>query len=261
MKHLRPSSTTILLLAPEARQLSLAQQLEALGYSVIIGAIQGSAPVPSSQHYDLVLVDSEALTALSRAAVTEQLARGVPVLTLDRRRGMEQWTEDTLAYRISAALQQRSIDDALAERCRRWEGLNVLDPETLLFSRRYFDAWFPIELARAARIHQPLSLIMIGASFAAEMPGSLRAWSGRLLMSLRQTDFVARYSESEALVLLPFTEAALARAVAARLLKALNSDTVQTMAGVAAFPQHGATAEALVSAARQSLLESYAGRA
>ncbi len=261
MKSLRPSSSTILLLAPEARQMALAQQLEALGYRVIIGATQGSMPVPAAQHYDLVLVDSEAINALSRATVTEQLARGVPVLTLDRQRGMEQWTEDTLSYRISAALQQRSVDDALAERRRCWEGLNVLDPETMLFSRRYFDAWFPIELARAARIHQPLSLVMIGASFAVDRPESLRAWSGRLLMSLRQTDFVARYSEREALVLLPFTEAALARAVAARLLKALNADALQAMAGVAAFPQHGATAEALVSAARQALLESYAGRA
>lgn len=257
MESFRPSSNTILVLAPATRQVALAQQLEALGYRVVIGANDGGA-TPPPQQYDLVLMDSDTPGAFSRATVAEQLARGVPVLTLESRRGIEQWTEDTLHYRISAALQNRSVDDALAERARRWAGLNVLDPDTLLFSRRYFDAVFPIEIARAARIHQPLSLVFIGAGVAADAPDRWREWSGRLLLSLRQTDFVARFSEQEMLVMLPFTEAAMARAVAARLLKPLHRDGARALAGVAAFPQHATMPDAVIAAARQSLLESYA---
>jgi diguanylate cyclase (GGDEF)-like protein len=259
MNSLRPTATTVLLIAAADRQTPLAQQLEALGYSVIIAAAADSQRPSSSQRYDLVLIDRDSrATALERPAIA-QLAQGVPVLTLEHPRGVETWTEETLAYRISAALSSRSPEDVLAERERRWAGLNVLDPQTRLFSRAYFDAIFPIELERARRVHQPLSLLLLLIDIPADADALWPELSGRLLTSVRQTDLVARYGEREVLMLLPFTEAALARVVAARIgrtIEAALGSRLTVASGVAGFPQHGMSAEAVILAAYHAAMES-----
>ncbi len=60
-------------------------------------------------------------------------------------------------------------------------------------------------------------------------------------------------------MLLPVTEAALARAVAARLLKTLNAIRIETTEaltatiGMATYPQHGVTSDMLISAANHAL--------
>jgi GGDEF domain-containing protein len=99
----------------------------------------------------------------------------------------------------------------LTERSLRWEGLNVLDPETLLFSRRYLDAIFPIEVERAKRIHQPMALLLIEYTPPQLSTELWREISTRLLTSLRRTDLIVRYEEHIALILLPITEAALTK--------------------------------------------------
>lgn len=268
MHALMPSSTTLVLVAgDEQRRNSLAQQLEALGYSVIaIGDNHALADIHKLSRYDLLVVDLHAGGTVSaaelRAQAAELLAQGTPLLMLNTDPGAsaETWTQETLGYRITAALRSRNVADVLDERAQRWEGLNVLDPETQLFSRRYFDAIFATELERSKRVHQPTAVLLIDLSLAA--PSSANDWraiSGRLLTSTRQTDLLVRFTPASLLVVLPVTEAALARAVATRLQKTLASimleggTQLQPAIGIAAYPAHGAAPDAVLSAASHAL--------
>lgn len=272
MHALSPTATTILLIsATEQRRITLAQQLEALGYSVIaIPDSETLADVLKISKYDLLIVDLHGISVdrardLSERAA-ELLAQGVPVLTLNAQQPMlhESWTQETLGHRVSTALRNRNSTDVLTERQARWDGLNVLDPETQLFSRRYFDALFPIEIERARRVHQPLSTLLIEIHHV-QPSLTWQAISARLLSSLRQTDMVVRYTPAIVLVVLPVTEGPIARAVAARLLKSLSfvdaSDgtSVQASIGIAVYPAHGATPETIISAAQQALSRTVLG--
>lgn len=268
MHALMPSSTTLVLVAgDEQRRNSLSQQLEALGYSVIaVGDHHPLADIHKLSHYDLLVVDlHDGGTATSqelRAQAATLLAQGTPILMLntDARANAESWTQETLGYRITAALRSRNANDILDERTQRWEGLNVLDPETLLFSRRYFDAIFATELERSKRVHQPTAVLLIDLSLT--LPSTAAEWraiSARLLSSTRQTDLLVRYTPMVILVLLPVTETALARAVATRLHKTLammtleNSTSLQPRIGIAAYPAHGPTPEQVLSSASHAL--------
>lgn len=268
MLGLKPTTTTIMLVAAsESRRNLLAQQLEALGYSVIAANDQSAlAQMLKASRYDLLVVDlnnneQERTRALSQY-VAELMAQGTPMLMLtdDLHGDSEIWTQETLSYRVSAALRNRNATDVLSERAVRYEGLNILDEDTKLFSRRYFDAIFPTEIERSKRVHQPMTLLLIEFEGVASTLLSLwRDISTRLVTSLRQTDLIVRWNETTVLVLLPVTEAALARAVATRLLKTLSAirqettETLNPTIGMATYPQHGVTTDTLISAANHAL--------
>ncbi|MDP9315244.1 MAG: diguanylate cyclase [Chloroflexota bacterium] len=268
MLGLKPTTTTILLVATSPmRRTVVAQQLEALGYSVLIlSDEQLLADIKQVGHYDLLVVDltgGDAQQKLTLSAyVAELMAKGTPVLMLtsDQPSDARTWTHETLNYRIGAALRNRNAADVLSERRVRYEGLHILDPETALFSRRYFDAIFPAEIERARRMHQPLTLLLIDIANGAPQP--IHAWqavSATLLTGLRQTDMLVRFNLAMVLALLPATEAALARAVANRLLKSIemlqldDAIRLQINIGIATFPQHGSTPEALLSTVQHAM--------
>ncbi len=267
MQRITPSTKTILLVATsEPRRNMLTQQLEALGYSVIAIPDQRSLDrVLQLSTYDLIVVDLSGGETPETHALSEQvaelLAQGVPMLTLttDHQHTTEAWTQETLGFRVSAALRNRNSNDVLTERTLRWEGLNVLDTETFLFSRRYLEAIFPIEIERAKRVHQPMSLLLIECGASQMTTETWHAVSTRLLTSLRRTDVIVRYDAAIVLVLLPITEVALARAVAIRLSKTLmalrldETTPLHVTIGIAAYPHHGETPEALIAAAYKAL--------
>lgn len=267
MLGLKPTTTTILLVATsEMRRTVVAQQLEALGYSVIIAVDEPSlANLLKVSRYDLVLADmgSEAAGTthwLARYS-SQLLAKGTPLLMLqaEERGPGQDWTQETLSHRVSAAIRNRNSSDVVSERQARYEGLALLDAESTLFRRRYVEAIFPTEIERARRVHQPLTLLLVDLG---QTPYSAQGWqalSARLITSLRQTDMVARWEPQKLLLVLPYTEPGLGRVVAARLLKTLKDpplidERAQDIGiGVAAFPQQGATAEALLAAAYRAL--------
>lgn len=268
MLGLKPTTTTILLVAiSPMRRTVVAQQLEALGYSVLIISDENLlADIKHVGHYDLLVVDlSDGDTQQKHTLsgyIGELMAKGTPVLMLtnDQQSDGQGWTRETLNYRIGAALRDRNAVDVLSERRVRYQGLNILDPETALFSRRYFDAIFPTEIERARRMHQPLTLLLIG--IPSDDPLPTHAWQtigASLLTGLRQTDLLVRFNHAMVLVLLPATEAALARAVANRLMKSLemlqlnDATQLRISIGIATFPQHGSTPEALMSSVQRAL--------
>ncbi len=267
MLGLKPTTTTILLVAPsDMRRTMVAQQLEALGYSVIVAADpQTLTDLLTFSQYDLIVMDlSSDRTSASRSLSDQAarlLAQGTPVLmlTLDQQSNSRSWTQETLSYRVGAALRNRNVSDVISERMFRYEGLNVLDPETTLFSRRYFDAIFPTEIERSRRIHQPMTVLLLAVGGTAlERPSTWQLVSARILTSLRQTDILVRFSSEKILIVLPFTEAGLGRVVAARLIKTLGLLTeddpaeLQFTIGLASFPRQGTTPNALLSAVQHA---------
>jgi diguanylate cyclase (GGDEF)-like protein len=254
MRSFSTTATILLIATSKARRHTLAQQLETLGYNVVTAhdraTVIEAAKLGTFDLWvlDLTRSDDAASNDLSEAGA-RSLARGVPLLVLsaDQPLSPESWTNETINGRV-------------AERAARFNGLNLLDPDSMLFSRRYFDALFDIELERARRSHQPCSVLLI--EFGMQSSIGLATWHAiatRLLTSLRRTDLLVRYDSALVLALLPITEAPLARAVALRVLKTLETITsvdhtpLSVTIGLAAYPQHGATAEALLSAVQQAL--------
>lgn len=267
MLGLKPTTTTILLVATsDMRRTMVAQQLEALGYSVLVAADrQTLTDLLKYSQYDLIVMDLSGDGNADSQALAEQaaqlLAQGTPVLmlTMDQRSDSRAWTQETLSYRVGAALRNRNVSDVISERKLRYEGLNILDPDTTLFSRRYFDAIFPAEIERSRRIHQPMTLLLLGIGGPEPLGSS--TWqliSARLVTSLRQTDILVRFSSQMLLVVLPFTEAGLGRVVAGRLMKTLgltqesDNTELQFRIGLASFPQQGTTPDALLSAVQHA---------
>ncbi|WP_338762895.1 diguanylate cyclase [Massilia sp. METH4] len=144
---------------------------------------------------------------------------------------------------------------------------SVIDPLTQLYNRRYLDETLKRELSRAARRGTPLAVIMldldhfkrVNDTFGHEAGDLLLRNVGRvLLQSIRGSDVACRYGGEELVVLLPdcSLETAIARAERMRqairnLNLTVNKDVLSASAsfGVAAYPHHGDSAEALLQAA------------
>ncbi len=141
------------------------------------------------------------------------------------------------------------------------------DPLTGLFNRRRFDEEVERHLSEAQRYDLHGVLLFMDLDQFKDVNDSRGHHAGdellcalaRLLRErLRETDVVARLGGDEFAILLPHTDAAKARAVAADLLDAIRSHTfvagdsplrVTASMGVALFPEHATSAGDLLSRA------------
>ncbi len=145
--------------------------------------------------------------------------------------------------------------------------LAITDGLTELYNHRYFYEALERLLERARRDAQPLAIIMAeidrfkhhndtyGHKSGDEV---LRTIAGLLRRGSRPSDIVARYGGDEFMVVLPGASGAAAYETAERLRRTVeaypllaNGDVITSVTmsvGVAAFPQDGATANALVEA-------------
>lgn len=160
----------------------------------------------------------------------------------------------------------QSLQQQLLEQANR-------DALTGLFNRRYLDATMLRELARCQRESQPLSLLVLDIDRFKQVndrhghPAGdevLRQVAQVLAAGARQSDVVCRYGGEEYVVLLPnmTSHTAQVRAEAYRAaVQALpipfGPDTlhVTLSIGVATFPQHGQTAQALIQQADTALYQ------
>jgi len=150
------------------------------------------------------------------------------------------------AARIAAArLQRQAITDSL----------------TGLGNRRGFDTDFSIELQRAARYGRRLALVLIdadGLKVVNDQQGHpagdalLRSLAAALTSMAREQDGVYRIGGDEFAILLPETDHRGAAAVVERLQR---SDAPACSAGVAVFPESGATVMAIFAGADAVLLD------
>jgi diguanylate cyclase (GGDEF)-like protein len=171
----------------------------------------------------------------------------------------------TLAKHVGLALANLKLRETLRNQAIR-------DPLTGLFNRRHMEESLEREILRATRRGTPVGLIMIDidhfkdfndSSGHAAGDGILRELASLLQKQTRGEDLACRYGGEEVTLVLSETslEDALQRAEQLRQeAKHLNIyqgqqalGTITLSVGVAVFPEHGVTVEALLSAADGAL--------
>jgi len=147
------------------------------------------------------------------------------------------------------------------------------DPLTELFNRRRFEDELQLQLARAKRFATRGALLFLDLDHFKDVNDSLGHRTGDELLThvalllrglIRETDVTARLGGDEFTVILPYAAATEARAVADKLLTNLQSHsftvagqplTITASLGIALFPEHGVTAEELLSHADLAMYE------
>jgi diguanylate cyclase (GGDEF)-like protein/PAS domain S-box-containing protein len=164
----------------------------------------------------------------------------------------------TARKQMELALHERAIRDGL----------------TGLYNRRYLDEMLPRELHRAASYRQPVGLIMLDIDHFKRCNDTyghdagdtlLRAVSTFLQTHTRAGDLVCRYGGEEFTLALPGASLADTQQRAEQIRAGIEAQTVAygehpllqvtVSLGVAVFPDHGTTADALVRTADQALYQ------
>lgn len=194
--------------------------------------------------------------------------------------------ETTILLEEQVRQRTQDLEAALAENLHMNRVLRELheqlraqalhDPLTGLFNRRYLEETLDRELARAARQGEPLSLIMGDIDHFKSVndcyghlagDAVLRAFSRLLKSHARDSDVHCRYGGEEFLLVLPGMPAGAALERAEHLRQTIAAAAigfgelaimVTASFGIAAYPWHGATGNALIAAADQAL---YAAKA
>lgn len=171
----------------------------------------------------------------------------------------------TVAEHIALSLANIKLRETLKNQ-------SIRDPLTGLFNRRYMEESLERELYRCDRQEQPLSIIMIDVDYFKrfnDMFGHdagdtvLRELGEFLQKNIRVSDIGCRYGGEELTVILPEASVDVTYKRAERLregIKNLNLqhrhqplDTITISIGVASFPNHGLTGEAVLQAADAAL--------
>lgn len=171
----------------------------------------------------------------------------------------------TIAEQVSLSLANLRLREALRNQ-------SIRDPLTSLFNRRYLDDSLQREVGRAMRKGRPLAILMLDIdhfkrfndTFGHEAGDMLLRHLGSFLQSyVRADDLAFRYGGEEFVIILPEATLDAARQRAEQLVKDFKRLDVQfhgttlgpltVSVGLAAFPDHGATAEAVLRAADQAL--------
>lgn len=181
------------------------------------------------------------------------------------------WLEQDLMFANDALKSQleeiNKLRDALQEQAIR-------DPLTNAFNRRYLTEFLDKEILRAEREHTPVTVVIMDVDNFKQFNDSYGHKCGdEVLMIItkflnehsRRGDVVCRYGGEEFVVLMPnlSLETAYERAEMWRQDFSETAMEYEGMelfatfsAGVATFPQHGSTGEAMLQAADQALLHS-----
>jgi diguanylate cyclase (GGDEF)-like protein len=178
-----------------------------------------------------------------------------------------------LSRRAAVATYSKHLAMALSNiRLReRLRDQSLRDPLTRLFNRRYFEEAFSRELKRSERHQIPLSVVMLDIDFFKRINDTyghdvgddvLRGLASVIAGLVRTEDTVCRLGGEEFVVLLPSTSTEQGLQAAEKLRAAVRGIKFRELAGlnriscsfgVATFPEHGMTGEALLHAADMAL--------
>lgn len=146
----------------------------------------------------------------------------------------------------------------------------TVDELTGLHNRRFLNEFLERELNRAHRHGFTLSILLIDLDDFKATNDSLghetgdqvlKSFGNFLLKQLRAEDIAVRYGGEEFLVAMPQTDADGAMVVAERLVEAIRRTKlhervdVRFSAGLATYPNHGATAAEVISAADTAMYQ------
>lgn len=174
---------------------------------------------------------------------------------------------EAVADLAAVAVHHARVESALIERSDWYDRLSQTDPLTGLANRRTFDRVLELELARAARQGTSLSVALFdindldgimrrhGATVGDDV---LRRVASSLADSVRLVDTIARYGGDEFALVAPGAAGRLVAERVVRQVAAAGSELpgpIGLRAGVARFPDQGATAQELLAAADGALRE------
>ncbi len=167
---------------------------------------------------------------------------------------------------LAAVAVERALALALgSERAEWFDRLAHTDPLTGLPNRRTLDRLLELELARAGRQGQPLSIAVFGIDRFTDIvlsggnsagDDALRRVAQILAESVRLVDNIARFSNDEFILVAPGSDGMI---VAERLVKKIaglspaHGKAIRVSAGLAGYPLDGRTPEELVATAEKAL--------
>ncbi|WP_338152926.1 diguanylate cyclase [Chimaeribacter arupi] len=133
---------------------------------------------------------------------------------------------------IRNQLELTQTKDELTTLNRTLQSLALVDSLTGLANRRHFDALLAQGLARSQKSGEPISLIMMDIDFFKHYNDTYGHVAGDMCLkkvggllsniTYRHTDLVARYGGEEFAIILPFSNAADAKQLADRAVRAVN---------------------------------------
>jgi diguanylate cyclase (GGDEF)-like protein len=149
------------------------------------------------------------------------------------------------------------------------ERLSVTDSLTNLFNRRRLMELLTTEVRRSQRLKHPFSVIMVDVDRFKQYNDDFGHLAGDdvlmrvaalLKESVREVDSVARYGGEEFVILMPEAAEEEAASLAKRLRKRVADEPfshrgVTISLGVAQFPTHGETADAVIAAADAAMYD------
>jgi diguanylate cyclase (GGDEF)-like protein len=179
---------------------------------------------------------------------------------------------------MASTLRQRYLGQIdlqtqlLFESEARLRELSVRDSLTGLFNRRYLEEVLELEMIRAGRKPYPIGIIMVDIDHFKRINDThghaagdaVLVEAGRLLRTyVRASDVVCRYGGEEFVVILPEASQAITQLRAEQICDAMrrlhiefagrNLETITLSLGVASFPDHGSTIDAILGAADKAL--------
>jgi two-component system cell cycle response regulator len=187
--------------------------------------------------------------------------------------GMFGWSNEV--SRLIFMLTASALSLALVSRSQRLLQLATRDPLTGLFSRGYVDDRFSVELSRARRYDQVLTVAVIDADRFKQLNDTHGHQAGDLALqkigallhdTFRQSDTAGRYGGEEFVVILPETDMTAAQQKMEFLRQsvantpisvATSGEKVQVTisAGLASFPQDGESAAELFALADERMFQ------
>lgn len=182
--------------------------------------------------------------------------------------------ENVIQCNIREITARKQAQDALLKSQALLLEQSVRDHLTGLFNRRYMEATLERELLRAERKQLSLGVILLDVDDLkrfndtwghAAGDASLRLLGSLLMHHVRGEDIACRYGGDEFILILPDASPLVTLERAEQIVKLArwsylqldgqNLSAVTLSVGVALFPQHGQTSEAILKAADAALYE------
>jgi diguanylate cyclase (GGDEF)-like protein len=171
-----------------------------------------------------------------------------------------------MAEHVAMALSNLRLHETLRNQ-------SIRDPLTGLFNRSFMEESLELELRRGTRSQQPLSIIILAIdkfqefvdTFGMEKRDSLLRDIGSVIRSnIRKGDIACRYGGQVFVLILPSTGSEVSRKRSENLRKLIvlseqngtgrpPDGKVTVSIGLAVFPEHGQTVEALLRSAEAAL--------
>jgi diguanylate cyclase (GGDEF)-like protein/PAS domain S-box-containing protein len=176
----------------------------------------------------------------------------------------------TVAEHLALSLANLKLRETLSQQ-------SIRDALTGLFNRRYMEESLEREIHRAQRHQQPMGIIMVDIDHFKHFNDTFGHEAGDVVLrelglflqrSIRASDIACRYGGEELILILPDASLADTKQRAEQIRQDVKGlqieyhnqplDTIAISVGVAAFAEHGSTAEELIATADRALYQAKA---